>query len=158
MDEAQATPALVKIANQPANPARDSAVALLMLQATPEALRALKDFDASVLSPTSRAALREFLERPALFEPRAKPKTTREEFLKAFNAFVNGEPDYFFELVKQVPDGEKDLLAVLKPEDLPLVRRVRRKFISAANPHASEYYGSFTKILLTFVLRAETAK
>jgi hypothetical protein len=50
------------------------------------------------------------------------------------------------------------VVAVLKPEDLPLVRRVRRKFISAANPHATEYYDSFTKILLTFVLRTETLK
>ena len=81
-----------------------------------------------------------------------------EPRLIAFNEFVNGEPKYFFELVNQVPDGEKDLVAVLKPEDLPLLRRVRRKFISAANPHASEYYGSFTKILLTFVLRTETLK
>jgi hypothetical protein len=91
-------------------------------------------------------------------ERSAKPKTSREEFLKAFNGIVNGEPSYFFELVGKVPDGEKDVVAVLKPEDLPLVRRVRRKFISAANPHATEYYDSFTKILLTFVLRTETLK
>jgi hypothetical protein len=158
MDEAQATPALVKILNQPANPAREYAMALLIVQTTPEALRALKGFDASGLSPKSRAALSEFLERPKLFEPRAKPKTSREEFLKAFNDIVNGEPSYFFELVEKVPDGEKDVVAVLKPEDLPLVRRVRRKFIAAANPHATEYYDSFTKILLTFVLRTETLK
>jgi hypothetical protein len=158
MDEAQATPALVKILNQPANPAREEALGLLMVQATPEALRSLKGFDASGLSPKSRGALREFQERPKLFEPRAKPKTSREEFLKAFNGFVNGDPNYFFELVDKVPDGEKDVVAVLKPEDLPLVRRVRRKFIAAANPHATEYYDSFTKILLTFVLRTETLK
>jgi hypothetical protein len=158
MDEAQATPALVKIFNQPANPAREYAMALLIVQATPEALRALKGFDASGLSTQARTSLREFLERPKLFEPRAKPKTSREEFLKAFNGIVNGEPNYFFELVNQVPDGEKDVVAVLKPEDLPLVRKVRRKFIAAANPHATEYYDSFTKILLTFVLRTETLK
>lgn len=158
MDEAQATPALLKIVNQPANPAREYALALLIVQTTPEALRALKGFDASGLSSSARAAIREFLERPKLFEPREKPKTSREEFLKAFNGVVNGEPNYFFELVSQVPDGEKDVVAVLKPEDLPLVRKVRRKFIAAANPHATEYYDSFTKILLTFVLRTETLK
>jgi hypothetical protein len=158
MDEAQATPALLKIVNQPGNPAREYALALLLAQATPEALRTLKAFDTSGLPPQSRGALREFLERPKLFEPRAKPKTSREEFLKAFNGFMNGEPSYFFELVSKVPDGENDVVAVLKPEDLPLVRRVRRKFISAANPHAAEYYDSFTKILLTFVLRTETLK
>jgi len=158
MDEAQATPALLKIASQPSNPLRDSALALLMMQATPEALRALKAADTSGLSPKSRAALREFLEMPKVFEPRAKPKTSREEFLKAFNDFLNGEPNTFFELTEKVPDGEKDVVAVLKPEDLPLVRRVRRKFIAASNPHATEYYRSFTKILMTFVMRTETAK
>jgi hypothetical protein len=158
MDEAQATPALLKIVNQPGNPAREDALGLLLVQATPEALRALKGVDASGLSSNARSALRDALEKPKRFEPRAKPKTSREEFLKAFDAFMSGDPSYFFELVSQVPDGEKDVVAVLKPEDLPLVRRVRRRFIAAANPHAAEYYDSFTKILLTFVWRTETAK
>lgn len=158
MDEAQATPALLKIANEPGNPAREYALGLLAVQATPEALRALKAADTSGLSPQIREAIRKTLERPKVFEPRAKPKTSREEFLKAFEGVVKGEPSYFFELVTQVPDGERDVVAVLRPEDLPLVRRVRRTFISAANPHAAEYYDSFTGILMTFVSRTETAK
>jgi hypothetical protein len=158
MDEAQATPALVKIAGQPGGPAREYALRLLAAQATPEALRALKAADTSGLSNETRAALRTALESPKTFEPRAKPKTSREEFLKAFEGVVGGEPSYFFELVEKVPDGERDVVAVLRPEDLPLVRRVRRRFISAANPHAAEYYDSFTGILMTFMTRAETAK
>lgn len=158
MDETQATPALLKIVNQPENPAREGALGLLILQATPEALRALKSLDASGLSPKARTAIREALESPKVFEPRAKPKTSREEFLKAFNDVLNDEPASFFELAMKVPDGEKDIVAVLKTEDLPLVRRVRRRFIAAANPHATEYYDSFTTILMTFVTRTETAK
>lgn len=158
MDEAQATPALLKIANEPSNPSRELALEFLSMQATPESLRALKGFDASGLSPKSRTALRELSEKPEVFEPRSKPKTSREEFLKAFNDILNGEPDAFFELAEKVPDGERDVVAVLKPEDLPLVRKVRRKFIAASNPHATEYYHSFTKILMTFVTRTETAK
>ncbi len=158
MDEAQATPALLKIVNQPSNPAREFALGLLKAQATPEALNALKTLDVSGLSPKARSYLREALEKPEVFEPRAKPKTSREEFLKAFNDFLNGEPNTFLDLVEKVPDGEKDVVAVLKPEDLPLVRKVRRRFIAASNPHATEYYASFTKILMTFVTRTETAK
>jgi len=158
MDEAQATPALLKIINQPNHPGRENALRLLALQATPEALRALKGLDAPSLSPEARAVLRETLEKPKHFEPRAKPKTSREEFLKAFDGVVNGNADYFFELVEKVPDGEKDVVAVLKPEDLPLVRKVRRVFIAAANPHAAEYYDSFTGILMTFVWRPELEK
>ena len=158
MDEAQATPALLKIASQPSHPARELALTYLFFQATPEALRALKAIDTSGLPPKSRAALVELSERPTLFEPRARPKTSREEYLKAFNDYLNGEPNTFFDIAEKVPDGERDLVAVLKPEDLPLVRKVRRKFIAAANPHATDYYRSFTKILMTFVMRTETAK
>ena len=50
------------------------------------------------------------------------------------------------------------MVATLKTEDLPLVRKVRRAFIAAANPHAVEYYDSFTRILMTFVWRPEMVK
>jgi hypothetical protein len=158
MDEVQATPALLKIVKQPGHPGRDYAAALLTLQATPEALRALKALDPAGLSAEARAALRGVLEKPRLFEPRANPKTSREEFLKAFEAVLKGDYDDFFELTEKVPDGERDAVAVLKPEDLPLVRRVRRQIIAAANPHAAEYYDSFTRILLTLVWRPELVK
>ncbi len=158
MDEAQATPALLKLAAAPAQPARDMAVALLLLQATPEAVRGLRETVLPGLPAEKQAAVRDALERPHLFEPRATPKTTREEFLKAFDGIVSGDPNYFFELVERVPDGEKDVVAVLKPEDLPLVRKVRRTFIAAANPHASEYYAGFTGILMTFMRRTEATK
>jgi hypothetical protein len=157
MDEAQATPALLKIASQPDNPARQYATLLLTVQATPEAFSALKSVEAS-LPPKDGAALQKMLENPKLFEPRARPKTSREQFLKAFNDLLNGDPTYFLELTEQVPDGERDVVAVLKPEDLPLVRRVRRRLIAAANPHGAEFYDSFTRILMTFLLRPESVK
>ena len=78
MEEAQATPALLKIVKQPAQPGRDYAAALLTLQATPEALRALKALDPAGLSAEARAALRGVLEKPRLFEPRANPKTPQD--------------------------------------------------------------------------------
>lgn len=158
MDEAQATPALLKIVNQPAHPGRNYALAILTSQATPESLRALRALDGASLHPKVRAELRAFLDRPRLIEPRAKPKTTRAEFLQAFESLVNGESSQFMKLVAAVPDGEKDVVAVLKQEDLPLVRRVRRRFIANANPHAAEYYDSFTQILMTMVWKPESAR
>ena len=62
------------------------------------------------------------------------------------------------ELVSKVPDGEKDVVAVLKPEDLPLVRKVRRMIIAKGNQHAIEYYNSFTEILMAFVWKPELVK
>ena len=68
----------------------------------------------------------------------------------------NWEP--FAALAREVPDGEEDVVAVLKPEDLPLVRTVRRKRIAHANQHAASYYVSFTRILMTMISKPETTK
>lgn len=149
MDESQATPALLRIINQANHPAREPALWILMSQATPESVRALKKIDGSSFSEKAQKSLRALLNKPELIAPRANPKTSREEFLEAFQEIVSGKWDKFFGLVSKVPDGEKDVVAVLKPEDLPLLRKVRRVVIANANPHAIEYYQSFTSILMT---------
>jgi hypothetical protein len=158
MDEAQATPALLKIAASAGHPGRDTAISLLLMQATPEAVRGLKALDLTGLSPGAQAALREHLERPKVIAPRDKPKTTRAQFLEAFEAAGKGDWSYFSELVSEVPDGERDAVAVLKPKDVPLLRRVRRARIAHANHHAAEYYVSFTQILMTMISRPEATK
>lgn len=158
MEESQATPALLKIINQNNHPGREHALLILMRQATPESLRALRQIDASTFSSQAQKNLRELLNSPELFKPRTKPKTSREEFLKAFQEIVSGNWRMFFRLVSEVPDGEKDVVAVLKPEDTPLLRKVRRLVIANANPHAIEFYNSFTGILMTLVLKPELLK
>jgi hypothetical protein len=40
---------------------------------------------------------------------------------------------------------------VMKPEDVPLLRRVRRRMIAAGNQHQISYYQYFTQILYTMV-------
>jgi len=158
MDEAYATPALLKIANSATHPGRDDAISLLIMQATPEAISGLKAIATSTLSAQARANLQRHLTKPILIQPRDKPKTTREQFLRAFNDAAAGNFRHFFQLVGEVPDGEKDVVATLKTEDIPLVRKVRRVFISRANQHAAEYYVSFTQILMTMIWRPEMAK
>jgi hypothetical protein len=158
MDESQATPALIKILTQAGQPGRDDALEILMNQATPESLRALKQIDASAFSGKTRSKLQRLLNSPDLLKPRAKPKTKREEFIQSFQEMLNGQPSRFLELVSNVPDGEKDVIAVLKPEDLPLVRKVRRRIIANGNQHAIEYYNSFTEILMALVWKPEFVK
>jgi len=158
MDESQATPALLKIVSQANHAGREHALWILMSQATPESLRALKQIDASAFSEKAQHSLRALLNSPELIKPRAKPKTSREEFLKAFQGIVSGNWDKFFELVSEVPDGEKDVVAVLKPADIPLVRKVRRLVIANANPHAIEFYNSFTGILMAMTWKPELLK
>lgn len=158
MDEAQATPALLKIAAPAGHAGRDVAISLLLMQATPEAVRGLKALDLAGLPGGAQSALRAHLERPKVITPRDKPKTTRAQFVKAFESAVKGDWRYFSELVGEVPDGERDAVAVLRPEDVPLLRRVRRARIAHANHHAAEYYVSFTQILMTMISRPETTK
>jgi hypothetical protein len=154
MDEQFATPALLKVAVQSNHSGRDIALSILLMQATPESARALRGIDATGLSSKGQKALKNFLEKPDVFTPRNKPKTTRDEFLSAFKKIVDGDSMPFMTLVEKVQDGEKDVVAVMMPEDIPLIRKVRRTFIARGNQHSIEYYRSFTKILTTLTLNA----
>jgi hypothetical protein len=153
MDEGQATPALLRIVNQPAHPGRELALTILLSQSTPESWRALKQLDVSGFSSKAKTAVHELLTHPKLLQPRTKPKTSRAEFLRAFEASLNGNSSSFFDLVDKVPDGERDVVATLTQEDLPLVRKVRRRMIAGGNQHSIEFYVTFTDILRTMVVR-----
>ena len=147
MDEDLATPVLLRIANQVAHPHRDDAIAILMSQATPASFRALKELNTSGLSAETRQSIRETLENPKLLQPRAHPRLTREENIRAFQGIVNGDYSAFRGMVLKCPDGEVDAVATLLPEDIPLLRRARRASISRCNQHAVSDYASFTLIL-----------
>ena len=153
MDESFATPALLRIVNNSEHPSRELALAILLSQVTPESLQALKKIDISNLSSKSRTVVEKELKHPDLLEPRSKPKTTRPEFIEAFEALLKGNPRLFLDLVSKVPDGEKDVVATLSQDDLPLVRKVRRRLIAGGSPHMIEYYESFTKIIRTIMLK-----
>lgn len=113
MDEARATPALVKIVSDKSHPGREIALWALMSQATPESLQALKQINAREFSGKAQKSLNALLTRPQLLQARAKPKTTRQDFVMAFEKLLQGDGDPFRELVSQVPDGERDVIAVL---------------------------------------------
>jgi hypothetical protein len=155
MDESQATSALVKIISQANHPGRENALWIMMGLATPESLRVLKLVDPKGFSKKAQESLSALFRSPQLLKPRAKPKSSREEFIQAFQGMVAGDWSKFEGLVEKVPDGEKDAVAVLKTEDLPLVRKVRRLIIANSNPHAIEYYKSFTSILMALVWKPE---
>jgi hypothetical protein len=147
MDEDLATPVLARIANQVAHPHRDDAIAILSSLATPAAFRALKELNPGGLSTKDIQSTRELLENPKLLKPRAHPKLTREENIRAFQGIVDGDYSTFREMVMKAPDGEVDAIATLLPEDIPLLRRARRASISRCNQHAVSDYASFTAIL-----------
>ena len=155
MDESLATPALLKIISDTNSSGREIALQVLMSQATTNALQALSQVNTVGFSPDIKKSLRALLKKPILIQPRKKPKSSREEYINAFEDLLKGNWKTFDDLVEKVPDGEKDVVAVLKPEDLPLLRKVRRLIISRGNQHMIEYYNSFTQILMTLTWKPE---
>jgi hypothetical protein len=151
MDEAHATPALLKIVLDKSHPGREIALWAFMNQATPESLQALKRINKADFSSKAQSSLTALLTRPQLFEARPKPTTSRQEIVTAFEKLLQGDAAHFRKLTSVVADGERDVVAVLTPDDLPLVRKVRRFLIAGGNPHSIEYYNSFSTILMTFV-------
>jgi hypothetical protein len=158
MDEDLATPVLLRIANQTGHPERTSALAILMSQATPASLQAVKQVNTAGLPAGTDQSIRELLENPDLLKPRARPKLTREEQLNAFQGIVNGDYSAFRAMVMKAPDGEADAVAMLRAEDIPLLRQTRRAVISRSNQHALSDYASFTKILWALTWKAESGK
>lgn len=156
MDESIATPALVKIASQEKPPAREIAVRILLQQATPESFQALKKLNQKNLSENTRQKINILLTKPKLLTPReGEPKVTRQKYLDVFQQFVDGKPQAFFRLATEDPNSDRDAVAVMKPEDIPLIRKVRRAYVMSASPHSVEWYKAFTEILMALVWKPE---
>lgn len=159
MDESYATPALLRIASDKAHPGREIAVYLLTLQATAESFRGLSELDQTGLAEVSKTKIKTLLSQPSLLQRRSgEPKISRDEYLVAFKELVDQKPGKFMELASKVTDGEKDAIAVLTAEDVPLIRKARRFWASTGTPHAPEWYRSFTDILLALVWKSEMQK
>jgi len=157
MDEKFATPALIAIVNQQDHPGRDIAAHLLVQQVTVESTAALRKLDQSGLASATKAEIVKYLDHPTFIEPRVgQPKVTREKFISAFEKLAQGDSEEFITLTVEVSDGERDAVAVLRPEDIPLVRKARRFFASTGTPHAPEWYKSFTDILMYLVRKPQT--
>jgi hypothetical protein len=150
MDEALAAPSLLKIASDPARPDRELALSLLVHLSTPDADAAFRSIDLAGFSPQVQNAARSELANRAVFQPRNPAKSTREEILAVLQAAAN-QRDFrpFMELAEKVPDGERDVVAVMRLEDLPLIRKVRRAMAASGNPHLMEDYPYFTGIIWT---------
>ena len=110
-------------------------------------MEALKHVNTAGFPRGTDESIRETLEHPKLIKPRANPKLTREEQLIAFQGVVDGNYQPFREMVLKAPDGEADAVAMLRAEDIPLLRRARRASIARCNQHAMSDYASFTGIL-----------
>ncbi len=150
MNEALAAPALLKIASDPAHPERELALSLLAKLATPEADAAFRSVDLSGLPAQVQASARSAMANRPVFERRTPPKSTRQEVVTVLQAIVDRK-DFgpFAQLAERVGDGERDMVTVLGPDDLGLLRRARRAMAASGNPHLMEDYPYLTGIIWT---------
>jgi hypothetical protein len=158
LDERFATPVLADICRTSVGERKEIAAWLLMSQATPDALLEVARLDTTGLSKKALASRESLLKKPDLITPRKQPITSRSQFLGAFAAFLAGDEAPFNKLVETVPDGKRDLVAVCTPEDLDMIRKVRRRYIAGNNQHAIEYYNQFSEILMTLLWKPELVK
>lgn len=74
----------------------------------------------------------------------------REELLLAQKPWSD-----FIDLLWGGQPTEEEAVAVLKPEDLPLVRILRRMMIAGCNQHAIGRYNDLTALLMTLAWKRE---
>ena len=147
MPESLATPQLTTMARDAQHKNRETAVWLLVQQATPESRQALVALPRDGLSSNARNAIDEYLRTPPPPPTVGTPRVSRAEFTDAFKALRSKNPAPFLALVERVPNGEQDAAVVLQVEDLPDVRFARRFFVAAGTPEAVGYYRDFTGII-----------
>jgi hypothetical protein len=156
MPESLATPGLMRIVREPSGHARELALYLVTMQATIAARDSVRAVDLAGFSEPAKEGVKQFLSSPPRFEKRpGKPKTTRAQFVGAFQAVVRGDYSPFYDLKDSVRDGERDVVTVMTAADIPLLRETRRHLIAGVNQHVIGDYESFTGILWTMVLPAK---
>jgi hypothetical protein len=155
MSESVATPTLARLAKEESSDFWSIVIWILVNQATPESDQAVLSLSAKLPAPLSEQ-LKQDVKKPKLIEPRlGNPKTTRDTFIRALTEFLDNKPDGWIGLTTNVPDGEKDMVAVMTDADLPLIRRVRRHYAANPTPHLPDWYSSFTQVINS--IRAKSA-
>lgn len=154
MDEELATPTLAQFVRSEKGPSREVALWALMSQANESALKALRTLDPKTFSEKAAGSLLALRKKPALIEPRARPLRAHDEYVRALKDLANGDFAAFGSLLRRDPNGEKDLVALMKKEDLPLLRAARRKMASLRDPELIPTYNAFSQVLMTLVWKA----
>lgn len=151
MDEEQAFSMLKAALEDPRFPARDLAAMMMCRLGTADSCGYLRTMSLEGIGSNGRGIILDLRKDHQMVKPRrGKPKVEREVFLAAFKAFVDkGDLDPFIELADRVKDGERDAVAVLRPEDLPLLYAFRRHLMARCNPHLIEWDHDLMHILIT---------
>lgn len=153
MPEELATPALARIARDGAHPGRALATSTLAELATAEALAELRTLDLSGLPAETRAEVERLCKRGPTLKPRSGG-VRRETLVEALQAFTAGDVEPWVELQLADEHWYEHLARSLKPEDLPLLRRMRRERLLALSDEALGEYLGYARVLWSFEWKA----
>ncbi len=159
MDEAQATPALLKLAHDEGFAKRSEALQLLGLQMTPESLRALKTIELSGLQKETVEEVQRVLARPEDIPAAGTPVAfTRTAVVEAFERFLAGDHRSLLSLQEDERKWADGLTIVLAEGDIPLLRRVRRYRLTFQSDEALEEYMLYTRVLHRLLWKFDVVK
>lgn len=148
MDEARATPALIRIAAQEGHRGRFEAVQLLTMQATPAAWTALGALDTSDFPPQVASLLAQMKHvPPAPPTGESELQLSREAILSDLRARLGDESAERLDGRASDEDWVRSAFAVLRPEDLPLLREVRRQRARRPSDEAVYEYVKLTRVI-----------
>lgn len=148
MDEAFATPALLRIVQTADHRGRDVALQLLEYQGTPDAWRAIAELDEASVQASRREALLQ-LRRAAPTIPTGEPgvELSRDQLLSDLHAFLGDETATRLSGGLLETDWLINAVRQLQPEDVDLLRRARRRRVTISSDEAVYEYVKYSRAI-----------
>lgn len=155
MDESLATPTLARLAAEGNTDFQDIVVSLLINQATPRSSDEVAKLKARLPRAAADKMEKEIAAAKLIVLREGTPKMSRDGYIKAMSELLDGKPLNWVRHIREVPDGERDMVVVLTNEDLPLVRKVRRYYSAIGTNQAPEWYELFTQVINTIAAKSK---
>jgi hypothetical protein len=149
MDESLATPALARLAAQPNTDFQEIAIALLIDQATPQSRNEVKKLKSKLPRAVAESMEKKIASSKLIVLREGTPKMSRDGYIKALTELLDGKAASWFRHTREVRDGERDMVVVLTTADIPLIRKVRRYYMSLDPGLAPEWHELFTQVIHT---------
>ena len=149
MQEAHATPALARIAGDDSHRGQSTAFRILSYQGTPDSWRALGKLDASKLSRSNRRKIERLRTAPPkLPSEEIEERLTRQQIIRDLRIKL-GDEEEVAQTRMMFRDSNWLLNAVnnLKPEDVDLLRRARRRRVRVSSDEAVYEYIVYSRAI-----------
>jgi hypothetical protein len=158
MDESLATPALARLAAEANTDFQEIAISLLIDQETPRSREEVKKLKSKLPRAIADSIEKKIASSKLIDLREGTPKMSRDGYIKALTEFLDGKPTSWLRHTREVRDGERDMVVVLTTADIPLIRKVRRYYISIGESPAREWYELFTQVINTIEAKSKAKR